>query len=84
MRSGARRLRGETVSMTLEVPAANGEVARHRLDMNMAYAPDGNLHEISFGGRGKIGQGMDLLLSDLGIKISRALQGRDPDTGDAA
>lgn len=30
MRSGARRLRGETVSMTLEVPVANGEVAISR------------------------------------------------------
>lgn len=81
MRSKTRRLPGETVSMTLDVAAANGEVAHHKLEMTMAYA-DGILHEISFGGRGKIGQGMDHLLTDLGIKISRALQGRDPDTGD--
>ena len=68
--------------MTLEVPAADGNVARHKLDLTMAYAPDGTLHEIAFGGRGKIGQGMDLLLRDLGIKVSRAIQGRNPDTGD--
>lgn len=81
MKSLARRLRGETVSLTLEVPAGT-DVARHKLDLCMAYAPDGTLHEIAFGGRGKIGHGLDHLLTDLGIKLSRAIQGRDPDTGE--
>jgi hypothetical protein len=83
MRSGARRLIGETVSFTLDVPTAGGDTACHHVDMNMAYAPDGTLHEIAFCGRGKIGTGVDLLLQDLSVKASRALQSRDPDTGDA-
>lgn len=81
MRSGVRRLKGETVSLTLEVPAADGTTARHPLDVNLAYAPDGSLHEVSFVGAGKSGHGIQYLLSDLGIKLSRILQDRDPETG---
>jgi hypothetical protein len=77
------RLPAENVSMTLEVPTANGdEPAHHHLDVSLAYLPNGMLYEIAFTGRGKAGHGLDPLLSDLGIKLSRAIQGRDPDTGD--
>lgn len=37
--------------------------------------------ELSFVTRGKIGQGIDLLLQDIGIAVSRALQGRDHQSG---
>lgn len=82
MRSRVRRLQGETFSMILDVPAADGEVAHHHVDANLSYAPDGTLHEISFVGAGKAGHGISLLLSDLGIKLSRAIQGRSPETGE--
>lgn len=41
----------------------------------------GPIREVAFVGRGRIGQGVYLLFSELSIKLSRALQGRDPDTG---
>jgi hypothetical protein len=41
------------------------------------------LREINFVGRGKIGHGVDAMLHELGIKLSRAIQGRNPDTGTA-
>lgn len=81
-----RRLRSETVSMTLEVPTeAGSEPARHMLDVSLAFDGDTNsLREVVFVTRGKIGSGMDMLLHDLGIKLSRAIQRRDPDTGQEA
>jgi hypothetical protein len=75
-----RRLNGETVALTLEIGKAHD-----RLDLSLMYDTNGILRELVFVSRGKIGQGLDLLLHDLGIKLSRAIQGRDPDTGlDAA
>jgi hypothetical protein len=74
----ARRLPAETLHLTLEL-----ETGRHDLDVSLAYDDEHyRLREIAFVGRGKIGQGMDLLLQDLSIKLSRAIQGRNPDTGD--
>ena len=83
MAKAGRRLRSETVSMTLEVPTeAGSEPARHPLDVSLAYDGDTDmLREVVFVTRGKIGSGMDMLLHDLGIKLSRAIQRRDPDTG---
>ena len=74
-----RRLMSETYSLTLELPKGN-----HFLDVCLAYDSDMRLREVNFVGRGKIGEGMDDLLRDLGIKLSRAIQGRSPDTGDVA
>jgi hypothetical protein len=65
--------------MTLDI----GQGAHH-LDVSLVYGADDHLRELVFVGRGKVGQGLDLLLTDLGIKISRALQHRNPDTGEAA
>ena len=74
-----RRLPGETLHLTLDL-----DTGKHELDVSLIYDPAQSyrLRELVFVSRGKIGQGMDLLLHDLGIKISRALQGRNPDTGD--
>ena len=58
-------------------------VADHEIDICIARTRDGIVHEIAFGGRGKIGQGMDTMLTDLGIALSRAIQQRDPTTGEA-
>jgi hypothetical protein len=77
--TSSRRLRSETVSMSIEV----GD-GRHLLDVSLVYDGGGHLHELAFVGRGKVGLGLDLLLADLGIKVSRAIQGRNPDTGAAA
>lgn len=77
MARGSRRLYSETVSLTLEVHDGN-----HHLDVSLAYGHDGRVRELVFVGRGKIGHGLDILLHDLGIKVSRALQHRNPDTGE--
>ena len=70
------RLRCVTVPITLEV--ADG---KHELLVSLAYDADCRLRELNFVGRGKIGHGLDMMLHDLGIKISRAIQGRSPETG---
>jgi hypothetical protein len=72
-----RRLASETFSLRLDVGKGF-----HLLDVSLAY--DENTHllrEIAFVGRGKIGHGMDDMLRDLGVKLSRAIQSRDPETG---
>ncbi len=48
----------------------------------MVARQDGVPVEVSYAGRGKVGHGMDLLLQDVGIWTSRALQRRDPMTGE--
>jgi len=73
-----RRLMSETVAMSIEV----GE-GTHDLDVSLVYDDSGILREIAFVGRGKIGGGVDALLRDLGVKLSRAIQDRSPDTGEA-
>lgn len=56
-------------------------VGEHAITMSIGWEA-GHAVEISFVGRGKIGQGVDLLLQDMGIAVSRAIQGRDPRTGE--
>ena len=65
--------------------------ARHELDVSAfrevdVDPVDGDLRagpwaEVSFVGRGKIGAGVDLLLQDVGVWVSRLVQGRHPMTG---
>ena len=76
--SNARRLPCETVSLSIDL---NG--GRHNLDVSLAYDESNVLREVVFVGRGRIGHGLDPLLHDLGIKLSRIIQGRHPDTGSA-
>jgi hypothetical protein len=68
-----RRLRCENVDLDLEI--GNG---LHHLTVALAYDRLGILREVNFVGRGKIGHGVDAMLHELGIKLSRAIQGRDP------
>lgn len=77
--SQKRRLWSETVALTLEV--GNGA---HHLDVSLVYDENARLHEIVFVGRGKIGHNLDQMLVDLGVQLSRAIQGRDPDTGNVS
>lgn len=73
-----RRLRCETVPMTIRI--GDGE---HRLAVCLAVDDDLRLRELNFVTRGKIGQGLDDMLTELGIQLSRIIQGRDPETGEA-
>lgn len=75
-----RRIPSATFDITMTQPTPNGP-AVHVVTAHLAYV-DGRLHEIGFVGRGKIGSGLDHMLLDLGIGLSRAIQGRHPDTGD--
>ncbi|MFQ5535617.1 MAG: hypothetical protein ACE5EM_12440 [Sphingomonadales bacterium] len=70
-----RRLPAETFALVIEPGLA--------IDVSLARIGEtGALHEIVFVGRGKIGGGLDLMLHDLGVQLSRAIQGRDPVSGD--
>jgi hypothetical protein len=55
----------------------------HAVTAELGYdAETRHLVEIAFSEAGKVGQGMHLLLADLGVKLSRAIQGRDAETGE--
>lgn len=60
----------------------DGTQARHPVIVSVGYERSGLPREVIFEGRGKIGQGIDLLLHDLSTKVSRILQDRDPITGE--
>jgi len=56
----------------------------HKINCTLAYEPtNGELREVTFSGREKTTDNgsVDMLLRELGIKLSRAIQGRDPETG---
>ena len=76
-----RRLRCENVDLHLQAGPA-GEIT-HVVTASLAYDEGGVLREVVFVGRGKIGHGVDLLLHDLGIKLSRAIQRRNPNVESA-
>lgn len=71
-----RRLASTTVTMVL------GSDPGHEIDVSLAVDLHGELWELAFVGRGKIGADLDLVLHDLGVATSRMMQGRDPATGD--
>ncbi len=60
----------------------SGKQVKHTVILSVARTPDGVLHEVVIEGRGKIGQGKDLMLHDLSIAMSRIIQERDPETGE--
>lgn len=71
----ANRLPSETFTLFL----SGGGLALHQVDVSIARNPTTKeLIEVIFVGRGKIGHGLDMLLTDLGIQLSRAIQGRIP------
>ena len=72
------RMPSETFALDLAAGVGpDGEIVRHRFDVSLAYH-GGRLHDIIFVTRGKIGQGLDLMFQDLGIQLSRLIQGREP------
>lgn len=72
-----RRLASETYSIV--IPLADGQ---HRLDICIARDTQDQVREVNFVTRGKIGGGLDALLHELGIQVSRAIQRRNPQTGE--
>jgi hypothetical protein len=76
------RLQSETFALKLTGgELSNGTRVVHYLDVTFSYLGD-RVHDIIFVGRGKVGHGIDLMFQDLGIQLSRALQGRDPLQGE--
>jgi hypothetical protein len=74
------RLHCENVSFTLGASAAAPR--GHPVIVNLGYdRATGQLVEVAFCEAGKLGHGLHLLLAELGIKLSRCIQRRDPDTG---
>ncbi|MDB5358868.1 MAG: hypothetical protein JWO51_165 [Rhodospirillales bacterium] len=71
-----RRLLSSTVTMML------GGNPGHVIDVSLAVDLHGELWELAFVGRGKIGADLDLMLHDLGVATSRMMQGRDPASGE--
>ena len=75
-----RRLNSETIDARLPI----GD-SFHDVKITLAFDGDTDrLREIAFVGRGKSGHGLDDMLTELGIVLSRAIQNRDPHTGDPA
>lgn len=77
-----RRLRSETTDLLLWIKDAAGSEKCHKLAVCLAVDDQGALRELQFVTRGTIGAGLDNMLRDLGISLSRVIQGRDPETGD--
>lgn len=52
--------------------------AGHKITANLGYTEQAELIEIGFVEAGKAGHGIQLLLAELGLRLSRVIQGRDP------
>ena len=71
------RLPSETFTIRVtggELP--DGTLVKHTLEVTLSYYK-GKVYDVIFVGRGKTGHGIDLMFTDLGIQLSRAMQGRD-------
>ena len=79
MSKAPKRLMSETFDITLGETEDN---KGHAVTLALMYDQGGRAIEMMFVGRGKIGEGMDFILMELGMKCSRALQGRNPETGE--
>lgn len=80
-----RRLDARSFDVEHRAPLPFGAEAVHRFTITASHDPAdprGCYEELAFSGRGQIGAGIDLLLQDVGIWMSRILQGRHPMTGE--
>lgn len=77
MSRAPRRLACESVSFRL---GACEKSVGHPITVNLGY-DNGRLVEIAFCEAGKIGHGLQLIFAELGLRLSRAIQHRDPETG---
>lgn len=73
----AQRLYSETLDLRLPV----GE-SFHALTVSLVYEGE-RLREMAFVRRGKSGGQLDQMFVELGVMLSRALQRRDPHSGEA-
>ena len=64
-----------------DITLNGGGDSLHMLTVSVARSNEGKVEEIVFVGRGKTGHGIDLMFADLGIKLSKILQHRDPSVG---
>jgi hypothetical protein len=55
----------------------------HDLTVSLVSDAQGHIREIAFVRRGKPGGTLDQMFIELGVMLSRALQGRSPETGEA-
>lgn len=63
--------------------AAGMHPSGHRIHVTIGRDPEtGAVRELFFVGRGKSGHGLDAILAELGVKLSRILQGRHAETGE--
>lgn len=54
----------------------------HRITTTLGYTEQAELIEIGFVEAGKAGHGIQLLLAELGLKVSRVIQGREAESGE--
>ena len=69
-------------SITHKVHIQTSADGVHELDIAIGYDASGYPLEIAFVGRGKFGHGIDQMMANLGIALSRILQFRNGDTGE--
>ena len=72
-----RRLEGENFTLTIPLGQRH-----HEFTLTIARDENDIPREVAFIGRGIVGQGLDQFLVELGLQISRAMQRRDPATGE--
>lgn len=82
--SKPRRLPSETFTLALDGGALpDGTMAVQEIAVSVTHEPGTRkVQDLIFVSRGKIGQGLDHMLADLGICVSRIIQDRDPITGE--
>ncbi len=82
------RRRAEIFSITLLGEPGNVEgdggthPPGHKFHVTIGRDDAGHVQEVFFVGRGKSGHGLDILMAELGVKLSRLIQDRHPETGD--
>lgn len=84
MNSSPRRLRSETSEVKLQWHDDAGKWCEEDMAVCIAVDERGAVWELNFVMRpGRQGATLDQMFSNLGIQLSRVIQGRNPETGDA-
>lgn len=79
----ARRLDARSFDVSyLDRDPSTGEDVERRFTITASHDPgEGRYSEVAFSGEWKSGSSMDLMFLNVGVWVSRLLQGRDPGTG---
>lgn len=84
MNATSRRLRSETSEVKLRWHDSEGKWCEEEMAVCIAVDDTGSIQEMNFVMRpGVQGATLDQMFSDLGIQLSRIIQDRDPDSGEA-